>query len=309
MPRDPYEVLGVSRDASDEDIKKAYRKLARQYHPDRNPGDKQAEARFKEVQDAYDVLSDKTKKAQYDRFGFAGPQPGFGGQGPGGTTFHFGDGAGIDPAQAEEILSQIFGGGMGGMGGFPDLEGLRGGAGKRSRGARGRRAAPQEAFTSEVTIPFLTAAQGGTISLRIDDMEVDVKIPGGVNEGQTLRLQGQGPGGADLHLKLHIDKHPSYRREGNDIILDTPISLPEAVLGARIEVPTLDGERLMVKVPPGTSSGRRLRIPGKGIKGGDLYIELKVMTQPPEGERSKELIEEFAKLNPQNPRSGPPWTS
>src|SRR5437868_11232583 len=150
MPRDYYETLGVSKTASGEEIKKAYRGLARQYHPERNPGDNQAEARFKEIQDAYDVLSDKNKRAQYDQFGFAGPQPGMGGAGgPGGTTFHWGGGfpgaEGIDPAQTDEFLNQLFGG----LGG-----GFAGAARGRSRGGR-RRSAPAEPVTSEVAVPFL----------------------------------------------------------------------------------------------------------------------------------------------------------
>jgi curved DNA-binding protein len=305
MPRDYYEVLGVAKGASDEDIKKAYRKLARQYHPDRNPGDKQAETRFKEVQDAYDVLSDQAKRAQYDRFGFVGPDGGFAGAGPGGG-FHWRGGPGgfenVDPSQFADIL-RGFGvdlGDMGGMGG--------GGFGPRPRGGgRTRRAAPREPVTAEVTIPFLTAALGGSVTLQVNDHSLDVKIPAGVKEGQTLRLQGQGGGGADLHLKLHVEPHPYFRREDNNIILEVPLSLREAVLGTRVDVPTLDGSRLTVKVPPGASSGARLRLRGKGIKGGDQYIEVKVLVPAPKDDRSRELIEEFARLNPQNPRAGLPW--
>lgn len=309
MPRDLYEVLGVKRDASDDDIKKAYRKLAREYHPDRNPGDKQAEARFKEVQDAYDVLSDKNKRAQFDRFGFAGPDGGFP-PGGGGQTFHWGGGGPgggfeqMDPEQAQEIFSQLFGnmGGMGG-GGFPGM-----GGGRRGRGARSRQAAPPP-VESEMAIPFETAALGGKISLRVDGREIDVKIPPGVEEGQTIRLGGQGPGGVDLHLKLKIQPHRYFRREGNDLILEVPLSLPEAVLGTKIDVPTLDGTKLTVKVPPGTSSGARLRLRGKGIKGGDQFIEIKIAVPSPKDDRSKAIIEEFAKLNPQELRSGLPWNS
>jgi|SRR5262245_9952836 len=300
--RDPYEVLGVSRDASDDAIKKAYRKLARDYHPDRNPGDKQAETKFKEIQDAYDVLGDAKKKAQYDRFGFAGAHAG-GPDGSGGG-FHWGfPGSGsagmhVDPAQAEEILSQFFGGG-----GAPDMGDL---FGRRARGGRGRRqaAAPAE---SEITVPFLTAAQGGVISVRIDGREVDVKIPAGIAEGKSLRLQGQGPGGADLHLKIRIAPHPHFQRDGNDVILETPITVAEAVLGAKIDVPTLDGSKLSVKIPAGTSSGARLRLRGKGIAGGDQYVQIKIVVPAAVDERSRQLIEEFAKLNPQRPRSGAPW--
>src|SRR5262245_31721878 len=255
MPQDYYDVLGVKREASDDEIKKAYRKLARELHPDRNPGDKKAESRFKEVQEAYDVLSDKTKKSQYDRFGFAGPDGGFpggGGGGGGGPTFHWGAGGGgfpggfqVDPEQAEEFLSQIFGGGMGG---FP------GSGGRRPRGRQ-----PAAPVTTEVAIPFLIAALGGAVSLRVDGKQIEVKVPAGVQEGQALRVQGQGPGGGDLLLKLHIEPHPYFQREGNNIILEVPLSLSEAVLGAKVDVPTLDGARLSVKVPPGTSSGARLR--------------------------------------------------
>jgi DnaJ-class molecular chaperone len=308
MPRDYYDILGVSRSASEEEIKKAYRKLARQYHPDRNPGDKQAEAKFKEVQDAYDILSDKTKREQFDRFGHVGPGPGFGG-GPGGAqgggpTFHWewrgggpGGGAEVDPT---EIFRQFFGGGGGGV-----EETL----GRAGRNRRGRRAEPPvEEVQSEVEIPFLTAALGGTVNLNVNGKELSVKIPTGVEEGQALRLKGQGPGGSNLRLILRIQPHPYFRREGKDIILEAPLSLPEAVLGTKLDVPTLDGTRLTVKIPAGTSSGTRLRLRGKGVNGGDQYIETKVVVPAPQDEHSRQLIEEFSKANPQNPRAGLPWS-
>jgi DnaJ-class molecular chaperone len=304
MPRDPYEVLGVSRDASEDDIRKSYRKLAREHHPDRNPGDKQAEAKFKEIQDAYDIVGDKTKRAQYDRFGFAGSH---GGQhGPGGTTFHWGfpggGGGNVDPEQAEEILRQMFGGG--GAGSFEELFG---GAARRGRGSRQRRHAPAPPTETSLSVPFITAAQGGTMSLRIDGREVDVKIPAGVEDGKVLRLPKLGPDGGDLHLKLRVQPHPYFQRDGNDLILEVPISLPEAVLGAKVDVPTLDGTKLSVKIPPGTASGARLRLRGKGINGGDQYIQTKVVVPAPADDQSRELIEEFAKRNPQEPRAGVPW--
>jgi DnaJ-class molecular chaperone len=310
MARDYYEILGVPRNASEEDLKRAHRKLARQYHPDRNPGDKQAEARFKEVQQAYDVLSDKTKRAQYDRFGEAGLGAGFrgGGEGPGGPQFHWG-GAGpggfqqVDPAEAEAMFRQIFGGG-----GEPfDMESL---FGRRQRGgARTRRPqAPPQVVESEVTIPFQTAALGGTVNLQLDGRELAVKIPAAAEEGRPLRLRGQAPGGGDLLLRLRIEPHPYFRREGKDLVLDMPLSLGEAVLGTQVDVPTLDGSRLTVKVPPGTSSHKRLRLRGRGIAGGDQYIEIRIVVPAAKDSRSRELIEEFARLNPQSPRTGPPWS-
>ena len=303
MPRDPYEVLGVTKTASEAEIKKAHRTLARQYHPDRNPGDKQAEAKFKEIQDAYDLLSDKKKREQYDQFGFNGSMPGGfpGGGFPGGdgggfrwSSEGFPGGAGgnvnIDP----EMLSQLFGN-LGGMGGG-------------ARRGRQRRPAP-EAEEHEVSIPFLTAAQGGPLGLTINDRHVEVKIPAGIEDGKTLRVQGQAPGGGDLHLKIRIEPHPYFRREGNDIHIEVPLAMTEAALGAKVDVPTLDGTRATVKIPPGTSSGpRRLRLRGKGIKGGDQYIDVKVVVPNPADDKSRQLLEEFAKLNPQHPRTGEPWS-
>src|SRR5215470_6418898 len=194
MARDYYDILGVKRDASEDEIKKAYRKLAREYHPDRNPGDKQAEARFKEVQDAYDTLSDKTKRARYDQFGFEEPGSfaGFGGgAGPGTEGFNF---QGFD---LNDLLRQFAGmrgaGGMGGMDDTVDLNDLGEMAGgapftRRGRGPRGRRA--PAAVETEVQVPFLTAARGGTMTLSIEGRTLEVKIPAGVEDGKKLRLQG-----------------------------------------------------------------------------------------------------------------------
>jgi len=301
MPRDYYEVLGVKKDATEAEIKRAYRKLARDNHPDRNPGDKQAEVRFKEVQEAYDILSDKTKRAQYDQFGFAGPQAGPSGA-PGG--FHWGggvnQGGSVDPGQFEDILSQ-FGGGGGG--GFADLFNQH-----RGNAGRGRRSGSRQPLMHEIRVPFEVAVLGGLISVSIDDRTIEVKIPAGIEEGQSLRLQGQGPGNADLLLKIaRIDPHPYFKREGNDLLITAPITVAEAVLGAKIDVPTLAGDKLTVKVPAGTSSGGRLRLRGKGIKGGDQYVEIKIVAPAPADDKSRQLMEEFARLNPQQPRSGPPW--
>jgi DnaJ-class molecular chaperone len=204
----------------------------------------------------------------------------------------------VDPAEAAEMFRHFFGGEA------EDLGGLFG----RGRAARNRaRRAPPQEVESEVSIPFLTAAQGGTVTLTVDGREIDVKVPAGVDDGKVLRLQGQAPGGGDLRLKLRVQPHPYFRREGNDIILEVPLAVGEAVLGTRVDVPTLDGTRLTVKVPPGTSSGSRLRLRGRGVSGGDQYIEIKVVVPAAADARSRELIEEFTRLNPQDPRASVPW--
>ncbi|MFN4259167.1 MAG: DnaJ C-terminal domain-containing protein [Gemmataceae bacterium] len=312
MPRDLYDILGVKRDANEEDIRKAYRKLARQYHPDRNPGDKEAEQKFKEVQEAYDVLSDKTKRSNYDRFGTAEPGAGFGGFGGGGgpytQTFRWGPGGGggtIDESQLEEILRQF----TGDTGGFGDIFGqeVRPGFGRAGRRARPQPSPEAPDMESEVTIPFRTAALGGKVSLNVNGRQLDVNIQEGAQEGQKLRLKGQAPGGGNLLLKLHIEPHPYFQRDGNDIILKVPISLVEAVLGTKVDVPTLEGTKLTVTIPPGTSTGKRLRLRGKGIRGGDQYIEIQVAVPPKIDERGRQLIEEFARLHPHNPRADVGW--
>ncbi len=314
MPKDYYEILGVSRSASADEIAKAYRKLARQHHPDRNPGDKQAEARFKEIQNAYDTLSDPKKKGIYDQFGTdvpPGGMPGGAGGFPGGFTFPGGAGGQqVDPEMAQEIFRRMFGGGGGGEGGgFEDLFGSMGG-GARTRGrGRGRRSQPApEAIEVEAHVPFLTAALGGTIGLRIGDRDIDVKVPAGFEDGKKLRVAGQGEYGEDIVVKVRVEPHPYFRREGRDVLIDVPISIPEAVLGGKVEVPTVAGKRVTVKVPPGTSSGSRIRLPGMGVSGGDEYLVMKVVV--PKGkpdDRTKELIEEYAELHPDDVRIDVPW--
>jgi curved DNA-binding protein len=307
MPRDPYEVLGVARDANEDDIKKAYRKLARQYHPDRNPGDKQAETRFKEIQEAYDIVSDKEKRARFDRFGFAGPGAGpfgdgatgpfrwGGGGGEGEPNFRF---EGINPEDLEGMFQQ-FGGGNADFGEM---------FGRRAR-SRGRKPRPPEPAVANVTIPFLTAARGGTVAVSVDGRELEVKVPAGIDEGKKMRLSGQAPGGGDLILTLHIGEHPYFRREGRSVILEVPVTVAEATLGARVDVPLTGGGQGTVKVPAGTSSGARLRLRGQGIAGGDQYVEIKIVTPSPLDARSRELIEEFASRNPQDPRAALGWGS
>jgi curved DNA-binding protein len=307
MPRDPYEVLGVSKSASADEIQKAYRKLSKKYHPDRNPGDKSADNTYKEVQEAYEVLGDPTKKANFDQYGTAaGPQGGFPGGGfpgypggfPGGAS-----GVNLDPEMAD-FFSRMTGGGGGGE--APDLSDLFN-AGRRSRRPRGRKAAaaPVEA---EVTVPFDVAAKGGSVSIEVGGRHIDVKVPVGIDEGKKLRVPVEATGSVDVILKVRIAPHPYYRREGNDLLLDVPISLVEAVVGAKVEVPTIGGERLEVKVRPGTSSGSKLRLRGKGINGGDQYLIFKVVVPAGEvDEESRELLQQFANRNPMSPRANVNW--
>jgi curved DNA-binding protein len=313
MPRDYYEVLGVGKGASADEIKKAYRKLARQFHPDRNPGDKQSETKFKEVQEAYDVLSDTDKRSKYDRFGHAGADGGFGQGGPRSQTFHWGGGGPggfqeMSP-EAAELFGQFFGGGGSGGGAGPDLGDILGRAarGRGGRGARARQPEP-EAYEQDITIPFLTAALGGTLNMQIGEHEVAVNVPAGVSEGKTLRVRGLGPGGSDIHLKIaHIEPHPYFRREGNEVIVTVPLTIAEASLGTRVDVPTLTGTQLTVTVPPGTSSHKRLRLRGKGIAGGDQYVEIQIVVPVVTEGKGKELLEELAKLYPLNPRAELGW--
>ena len=295
MPRDYYEVLGIKRGASEAEVKKAYRKLVRQHHPDRNPGDKGAEAKFKEVQEAYDTLGNKEKREQYDQFGHAGPggsNP-FAGGGPAGNPFA---GASFDPNDLGEIFRRF---GMGG-GAESDPEEM---TGRRPRGRRG----PPPPSEADVSIPFLVAANGGKVSLGVDGSEVELKVPAGIEEGKRLRLAGKGRGGGDLLVRILIEPHPWFKRDGSNVVLEAPLSLPEAALGTRLDVPTLDGGQVTVKIPPGTSSGARLRLRGKGIAGGDLFIEVRIAVPRVEEGRGRELVEELARLHPQAPRAALGW--
>ncbi len=308
MPRDYYEVLGVSRKATEQELKSAYRKLARQYHPDRNPGDKEAEAKFKEVQQAYDVLSDPKKRQQYDQFGADFEQMAGARGGPGGFQFRWGgpgQGAGnFDFSQfgdAQSLFEQFFGG----------AAGAAGASGGRRKGRRGQAEFSQD-LEQEIDVDFLTAAKGGAIELPSGGERLKLDVPAGVADGARLRLRGQGQSGGDLYVKVHVRPHAYFRREDRDILVDVPVSVSEAILGCKLDVPTIDGT-VTISIPPGTSSGQRLRLRGKGLPSpaggarGDQYVEVKVMVPKKPDERSRELIEEFAKRNPQSPREGLRW--
>ena len=281
--KDYYEILGVPRGADEKTIKSAYRRLARQHHPDMNKGDKQAEERFKEVAEAFAVLSDPEKRARYDRGGHEAFEPGF-------NPFQ-----GFDPNQVDlgfdlSSLFEMFGAAAPG-------------------GARGRRRPRPRGMDLrlEMSVPFLTAVRGAEVEMGIPrgggTERVKVRIPPGLSDGDTLRLAGKGEGGGDAYLTVRVEPHPSFRREGRDLVRDVTIGVSTATLGGRAEVETLDGKET-ITIPPGTRSGQKLRLRGRGVPAsprnpvGDLYVIVQI--EPPKSldARSRALMEEFARLNP-----------
>lgn len=307
MARDLYAVLGVSKTATPDEIKKTFRKLAAKYHPDKNPGDAKAEARFKEVNAAHEVLSDSRKRALYDEFGEAALREGFDPEqarqyqqwaSRGGSRGAPGGGAGV-PFDLEDILG---GRGGGGAGVGSVLEDLLGGRFSKRRGPM-----KGQDLQSEVTIDFVSAIRGTTVQLQPQGggAPVTVRIPPGAHEGSRVRIRGQGgPGAAggapgDLLLHIHVRPHPYFRREGDDLHLDVPITVAEAFNGARIAIPTPDGT-VTLKVPEKTQSGQILRLRGKGVarKGkpaGDLYVRFEIQlptVDTPEVKQAIEIIDQ-----------------
>ena len=400
--KDYYEILGVKKSASADEIRKAFRKLARKYHPDVNPGDKSAEEKFKSLSEANDVLSDPKKRKIYDQVGFysdnidpataeayarGGGSGGFAGGGPGGTAAGQGGGQGVPFDFGGFDFSDLVdsagrgrrsGAGSGG-GGFKDIfSGIFGGG----RGGAAAEVGPEAGSDLEyqVNVPFWTAIRGGVMRLNITRQDVctnchgegyieapgkcpecngtgqitqtggrmkfnvtcprchgtgknvstcpvchgegtvsrteplEVRIKAGTRDGQRIRLAGKGNAGAhggpagDLYVIIRIDEHPVFRRDGDDIYLTVPVSVAEAALGAKIEVPTIDG-RALLKIPPGTQPGQKLRLREKGVPSatregvrGDEIVEITVTIPMPRDERTKELLKELAKLNPEDPR-------
>jgi DnaJ-class molecular chaperone len=318
MADDYYKTLGVARDASQADIQKAYRKLARKYHPDMNPDDKTAKQKFQELQKAFDVLNDPNKREQYDRYGSAFESMGQGGPRPGGGGFHPGAAGG---ASYEDIdLGQFFGERFGGdPSSFGDIfnqfrrAGGGAGAGRRTAARQG------EDLTAELTIPFQTAVLGGEaqVTVRRGDGQVEtlaVKIPAGIDEGKKIRLRGRGeqvkrgPAG-DLLITVHVAAHPFFHRRGNNLELTIPVTLAEAALGAKVEVPTPKGT-IALRVPPGTSSGTKLRVKGHGVapargEPGDLYAEVEIVLPKAIDAESQELIRQLDARFNQSAGGGP----
>lgn len=334
--RDYYEVLGVPRGAAEADIKRAYRKLAKQHHPDRNPNNPKAVAKFKEVQQAYEVLSDKAKRAQYDQFGFvggsagAGPAGGGWRPGPGGQRVYTWPGGGGDiPIEDIEDLFGTFnagGGGReaGGAGGiFDQIFGRR-------PGARASRITPEnevQDLEHHLQLTFDQAIHGATLDLDIDrdsslggTERLKVRIPPGVNEGQRIRLRGKGRKAADgsaagdLHIVCHVQPHPYFARQGNDLYLDVPLTITEATLGGKVEIPTMDGPTRLT-IPPGTPSGTKLRLRGKGVADartgarGDQYAVVRIVPPKVLTPEQRELMEQFQRASAaeENPRAGLSW--
>ena len=303
--RDYYDVLGVKKGASDNDIKKAYRKLARKYHPDVNPKDKAAEAKFKEISEAYDVLGDKEKRKKYDHLGHQAFSSGFD---PSGAYAHYGPGfRGFNTADPfarsgfnsfEDIFGEIFG--------------------KRRQQARSREMRKGEDIQHTLEIDFVSAVKGTTRVIDLNSERVSVKIPMGVKEGSKIRLAGKGKPGryggpsGDLYIVIKVLPHPHFQRKGDDIYLEVPITIYEAVSGGMIDVPTIDGKTTM-RLPAGTQSGQKFRLKEKGVshlrgKGrGDQYVTIKIIVPKNIDERSREIIDEFNRLNPANPRKSMDW--
>jgi molecular chaperone DnaJ len=397
--KDYYEILGVKKSASAEEIRKAFRKLARKYHPDVNPGDKSAEEKFKALSEANDVLSDPKKRKIYDQIGFysdnidpataeayarGGGQGGFaGGPPPGGAGNAGGQGVPFDFSGFDFSDLGDAGGRSrrsGGSGGFRDIfSGIFGGG----RGGAVTDTEPETGTDLEyqVNVPFWTAIRGGVMRLNITRQDVctnchgqgyieapgkcpecdgkgqvtqtggrmkfnvscpncqgtgknistcpdchgegtvsrteplEVRIKAGTRDGQRIRLAGKGNAGShggaagDLYVIIRIGEHPIFRRDGDDIYLTVPVTATEAALGAKIEVPTIDG-RALLKIPPGTQSGQKLRLREKGVPSatkegvrGDEIVEITVTVPMPRDERTKELLRELAKLNPEDPRA------
>jgi molecular chaperone DnaJ len=393
--KDYYEILGVKKSASAEDIRKAFRKLARKYHPDVNPGDKAAEEKFKALSEANDVLSDPKKRKIYDQVGFysdnidaataeayarsgggaggfpgPGPQPA--GRGPQGSQFDF---SGFD---FSDMVEGARGRKTTGSGGFRDIfSGIFGG----HSAAAEEGPEPGSDLEYQVNVPFWTAIRGGVMRLNITRHDacascgghgfiqsagtcpecggkgqvtqtggrmkfntpcprchgtgknvspcpgchgegtvertepLEVRIKAGTRDGQRIRIAGKGNAGlhggsiGDLYVIIRTGDHPVFRREGDDIHLTVPVSATEAALGAKIEVPTVDG-RTLLKIPPGTQSGQKLRLREKGVPSatkdglrGDEIVEIKLTVPMPRDERSKEILRELAKLNPEDPRA------
>ncbi|NUT70339.1 DnaJ domain-containing protein [Pseudarthrobacter sp. C4D7] len=299
MDKDFYKILGVAKDASEADIKKAYRKLARQHHPDTNAGNAASEKKFKDISEAYSVLSDPDERQQYDAIRAMGSGARFAPGGPAGGNGGF-----------EDMFGGLFTGNTGRhAGGFnpagggipPEFADLFGGFG----GSPGFQRTPQKGAdrTASTSISFAGSIRGTTIGLREPSGEViDVRVPAGIKDGQKVRVRGKGQPGAagngDLVVSVYVQPHAFYTRDGDNLRIHVPVTFPEAALGADIEVPTIDGEKVKVRVPAGTPSGRTLRVKGKGVKTskatGDLLVTIDVAVPKNLNKDAEAAVKAFA---------------
>lgn len=304
IDKDFYKVLGVPKDASDKDLKSAYRKLARQYHPDQNPGDAAAEAKFKEISEANAVLSDPKQRQEYDAIrAMAGGRPRFA-PGAGGAGFEdvfggFGGGPRVQYSQGD--FDDLLGGLFGGQGGF----------GGRSPGFGGPTKGRD--IAANASLDFRSAVQGDTLKLTVGGRSMNVRIPAGVHDGQKIKIKGKGepsPAGGpagDLVVTVSVRPHPIFKLDGLNLKVEVPVTYAEATLGATIEVPTLGGEPVRLKVPSGTPSGRVLRVKGKGVQSkkgtGDLLATVNVAVPKHLSRDQRKKLEEFSEtLGNESPR-------
>jgi len=307
MARNPYDVLGVKKDAGEAEITKAFRSLAKKYHPDMNPGDKKAEERFKEINAAYDIVGDEKKRARFDRgeIDASGQEIRVNPFARGG--FRQGQG-GAEQGFAFEDLGDIFDNIFGGRGG-----GAR--AGRGPFGGRGGFAARGEDESFRLEVGFLEAVNGAKRRITLPGgKSLDVTIPPGIGDGQTIRLKGQGQPGlgggpaGDVLIEIKVAEHPTFKRQGRDIHVELPVSLAEAVLGAKVEVPTVSGP-VTLTVPKGSNSGTMLRLRGKGVPAtktepaGDQYVTLKIMLPKESDPELEALVRQWSAKRPYNPRS------
>ena len=287
LEKDYYEVLGVSETASEKEIQRAYRQLARAHHPDANPGDAGAEERFKEISAAYDIVGDPEKRKAYDELRRLGP--GSGGFGAGG------------PGQPFTIRIED----LGDLGGFADLGDLLGGGAFGFAAASGRPRLGED-LEAELELGFEQAVSGVTTEVAVGDRRVRVKVPAGVEDGQLIRLPERGGPGrnggppGDLFVRVRIRPHHRFGRRGRHLTITVPISYPDAVLGGAVAVPTLDGPPVTLRVPPGTPSGRTMRVRGRGVPSsrgpGDLLVTVEVAVPRNPTPAEREAIEVLARV-------------